>query len=128
MGDRDHGHLKSLLASKNAEVLQSLLLRLTPELTSASRQIERLNAEILAHSARASNLHTRLLQAFDTLDESQRSHARELGDVENKYARLDRRFRKQTNALKTCAAEKDDLKESVLELVEKGLFPIIRFR
>jgi hypothetical protein len=77
---------------------------------------------VLVHSTRASNLHTRLLHAFDALDESQRNHAQELRDLEKKYIRLERRYHRQTVALHTCAAEKDDLRESVLELVEKGMF------
>jgi hypothetical protein len=75
---------------------------------------------MLAQSARSSNLQARVIQTLDVLDETQRSHAGEIKDLEHKYAGLNRRFQKHRNALTATEAERDDLKDSVLELVEKG--------
>lgn len=80
-----------------------------------------MNVEILAHVARESNLQTRLLQTLDVLDEAQRTHASELKDLEQKYARLHQRFQRYVATISAFEAERDDLKESVLELVEKGM-------
>ncbi|KAF9444506.1 hypothetical protein P691DRAFT_620740, partial [Macrolepiota fuliginosa MF-IS2] len=82
-------------------------------------QIERLNAKILAYSAQNSNFQTRLLQTLDILDETQRNHATELKDMEHNYSRLNQRLQRHKASFVTLETERDDLKESVLALVEK---------
>lgn len=79
----------------------------------------------MAYSARTSNLQTRLLQTFDALDESQRTHARELEEIERKYVRLERRSGRHAAILNASETERAELRESVLELVEKGVIVFI---
>jgi hypothetical protein len=47
-------------------------------------------------------------------------------DLERKHARLRSRFEKQRDALVNSELEKTDLKDSVLQLVEKGPLSYIR--
>ncbi|KXN86487.1 hypothetical protein AN958_10021 [Leucoagaricus sp. SymC.cos] len=100
MGEGYYHDLDNLLAQKDEE-------------------IDRLNATIVVYSSRTSNLQTRLLHTLDALDENRRRHTDEVKDLDQKYIRLDRRLRKHKKALATYEAERDDLKESVLELCEK---------
>lgn len=79
----------------------------------------------MAYSARSSNLQTRLLQTLDALDETQRTHARELEEVEQKYVHLERRSQRHVAILKASETERGELRESVLELVEKGVILFI---
>lgn len=79
----------------------------------------------MAYSARSSNLQTRLLQTLDALDETQRIHARELEEVERKYVHLERRSQRHVAILNASETERGELRESVLELVEKGVILFI---
>ena len=73
----------------------------------------------------------RLLSALDTLDAIQASHRVELREETHAKERLSKKLDQYLDFVRSVEAEKDDLRDAVIQLVEKGgslvcFFPIDR--
>ncbi|TFK52119.1 hypothetical protein OE88DRAFT_1508222 [Heliocybe sulcata] len=93
--------------------------QLTALLDAKDTQIARLELESRAFAARASHLRTRLLATLDTLDSQHLHHRHELSDFEHKLTSLRAKLSKAVARAREAEAERDDMREAVVELVEK---------
>ncbi|TFK39645.1 hypothetical protein BDQ12DRAFT_63224 [Crucibulum laeve] len=92
--------LTSLLAEKNEQILQ-------------------LEAKIQAYNARTSHIQTRLLSTLDTLDLMQNTHAEELKSLAQEKRQLEVKLGQYVQIVKSAETERDDMRDAVLQLVEK---------
>ncbi|GJJ08483.1 hypothetical protein Clacol_002701 [Clathrus columnatus] len=77
-------------------------------------------AQILALDTHCSNLNSRLISALDSIDAIRLSHKQELDDLQHRMHILDARFQMMKNRVKLAEMERDELREGVERLVEKG--------
>jgi hypothetical protein len=87
-------------------------------------QIEYLESQLQAHIARASLIQSRLLSTLDTLDALQTSHNLELASETQAKQRLSEKLDRYIDFVQAAEIEKDDLRDAVIQLVEKGGFRI----
>lgn len=88
-----------------------------------------------AYSARASTAQTRLLKTIDVLDALRSQHALEISAAEHEKVKLVHEVDRWRSVVKNVEVEKDELKDVVEDLIEKGtsralvldLFPNIQF-
>jgi hypothetical protein len=73
--------------------------------------------------ARTSHLQTQLLSALDTLDASRTSHAHELASEIRTRADISDKLARYVAVVRAVESERDDLKDAVTQLVEKGGCP-----
>jgi len=85
-------------------------------------RIERLELEVQAFAARASHIQSRFLATLDTLDELQEKHRLELSEMTEEITALRAKLSRYVSRVKEAEAERDDMREAVVELVEKGGF------
>jgi len=83
--------------------------------------MQTLETRIQAYITRVSQLQTRLLSTLDTLDQVKNSQAQELIPVERENARLKAQLNRYLAVVKAAEAERDDLRDAVLRLIEKGM-------
>jgi hypothetical protein len=83
-------------------------------------QKAQLRVAMNAFQARASHLQSRLLMTLDTLDALQLSHREELKALAEAKQALGARFQMIKEELDSALDERDDMREAVLKLVEKG--------
>lgn len=70
--------------------------------------------------AYCSNLNTRLIAAFDAIDAVRLGHKQELEDLQRRIHILHARCRALKHQVKFAEAERDELREGVERLIEKG--------
>lgn len=78
-----------------------------------------------AYSARASTAHTRLLKTIDVLDALRSQHALEISAEEEAKTKLMQEVNGWRSVVKNLEAEKDELKDVVEDLIEKGVSKIL---
>lgn len=83
-------------------------------------QISQLEAQVRAYAARTSHIQNRLLATFDVLDNIQYSHAAELTSETRAKERLSDKLDRYIDVVQAAEMEKDDLRDAVNQLVEKG--------
>lgn len=66
-------------------------------------------------------MHVRLLATFDTIDELQSMHSEELAVFSRDKATLEKRTRTMRHQLEEALDERDDMRDAVERLAEKGL-------
>ena len=115
---RKQNHTASILADREEQVRQGVVVNITSAYTIF--QIEKLGVLIQAYRARISHIQTRLLSTFDILHELRSSHARELSSETRAKERLSDKLDLYVDVVKAAEIERDDLKDAVLQLVEKG--------
>ena len=74
-----------------------------------------------AYSARASTAHTRLLKTIDVLDALRSQHALEISAEEQAKMKLVQEVNRWRGVAKGLEVEKDELKDVVEDLIEKGM-------
>ncbi|EMD38747.1 hypothetical protein CERSUDRAFT_92784 [Gelatoporia subvermispora B] len=82
-------------------------------------QIAKLGLQLDAYIAHASHIQARLLSTLDTLDALQASHTREVVAEQQVSERLSRKLQRLMEHVKETDREKDDMRDAVLQLVEK---------
>ena len=70
--------------------------------------------------AHRSNIQTRLVATFDALDELQSTHTLEIGQLHQQVHKLREKARASKARAKAAEAERDEMREDVEKLVEKG--------
>jgi len=83
-------------------------------------KIEILESRIQAYTTRVSQLQTRLLSTLDALDQVKSLQEQELVPVEHENALLKAQLHQYLAVVKAAEAERDDMRDAVLKLVEKG--------
>jgi hypothetical protein len=115
----NRSEISALLKEKDATVrgiLQNyLFLTFDP-------QIAYLECQVQAYISRTSHIHARLLSTLDTLDSLQASHNLELVSEANAKERLSGKLHRYIDFVREAEVEKDDLRDAVIQLVEKGGF------
>lgn len=79
-----------------------------------------LEARLEAYSARASTAQTRLLKTIDVLDALRSQHALEISAEEQAKMKLVHEVDRLRSVAKNLEVEKDELKDVVEDLIEKG--------
>lgn len=102
--------------SKGASIISSS----TPLGLIASMQIETLELQIQAYAAFTSHIQGRLLAALDAINDLKSIHTRELASTTQTNAKLVRKLARYQEKLNTVDIERDDLRDAVVQLVEKG--------
>lgn len=75
-----------------------------------------------AYNTRTSHIQSRLLSTLDTLDAVQSSHVEELDSERRAREVLHDRLGRYIDIANVSETEKDDLRDAVIKLVEKGGF------
>ncbi|KAI0028892.1 hypothetical protein K488DRAFT_73397 [Vararia minispora EC-137] len=83
-------------------------------------RLEELKLERDAWASRASVLQARLLSTIDALSSASIKHEQEIADAQRMQDALHVRVSAARAALATSEAERDDMRDAVLQLVEKG--------
>jgi ERCC4-type nuclease len=118
--------LSQELAQKDEQV--SFLFPFHPSsLTHTSSQIASLESRIQAHTQRTTHIHTRLLSTLDTLDAIQYTHAQEMSAVVKGKKRAEEALKRYVGVVKSAEVERDDMRDAVLKLVEKGALYVLFF-
>lgn len=89
-------------------------------ITFCPRQIATLETRLEAYTARASTAHTRLLKTIDVLDALRSQHALEISAEEQAKLKLVHEVDRWRSVAKNLEVEKDELKDVVEDLIEKG--------
>jgi chromosome segregation ATPase len=84
------------------------------------RQIYRLKTSLTTLDARTSHLHVRLLETLNTLDCIQSVHSEELDTLAREKFELEQKLRMLQLQLDEATDERDDMRDAVERLVEKG--------
>lgn len=87
-----------------------------------------LESQLQAYAAQTPLLRTRLSIALDTMDELQRTHAEELAAAHEDQERLAIRLDAYADHTKALEVERDDMRDVVLELIQKGRGRMSHFR
>jgi len=87
-----------------------------------SPQISYLENQVQAYISQTSHIQTRLLSTLDTLDAMQVLHNRELAAETHAKERLSDKLDRYIGFVQAAEVEKDDLRDAVVQLVEKGGF------
>ena len=83
-------------------------------------QIFNLETQLQAFAARTSNIQSRLLSTLDTLDILRHSHTIELTSETKAKEKLSDRLDHYIDYVKAVESERDDLRDAVALLIEKG--------
>jgi chromosome segregation ATPase len=83
-------------------------------------KIQTLESRIQAYTTRVSQLQTQLLSTLDALDQVKNLQEQELVPVERENARLKAQLNRYLAVVKAAEAERDDMQDAVLKLIEKG--------
>ena len=83
-------------------------------------KISLLESHSSTYTAHISVLQNRLLAAFDTLDSTQNVHAQELAALKEQMARLKEQLDHYVYLFKDVETERDDMRDAIMQLVEKG--------
>ncbi|KAG6374509.1 hypothetical protein JVT61DRAFT_4553 [Boletus reticuloceps] len=90
-------------------------------------RVATLETRLEAYSARASTAHIRLLKTIDVLDSLRTQHALEISAEEQAKLKLVQEVNRWRNMAKDLEVEKDELKDVVEDLIEKGMLEISLF-
>lgn len=83
-------------------------------------QIRHVEAQLQAFKGRVSHVQARLLSTLDALDSLQSTHATELEEALQTEERLKGRLNRYGDIAQVAELERDDLRDAVIQLVEKG--------
>ena len=119
---RRRDQLEILLAKKDEQVRIFFSLQKDPGLYiySIYIKIQSLESRIQAYTTRVSQLQTQLLSTLDALDRVKNLQEQELVSVERENARLKAQLDRYLAVVKAAEAERDDMQDAVLKLIEKG--------
>lgn len=85
-------------------------------------QIEHLRAQLSAREKQCFISQTKMLETLDALDNRQTSHAHELQAAEQKIGILARKLEEYESVVREAEKVRDDYREVVLQLIDKGGF------
>jgi hypothetical protein len=85
-------------------------------------QLAPLDLQLEAYITRISQLQARLRFTVDTLDTMQNAHIQELATHIQGSVSLSEGLERYAGHVRAIEVEKDDLKDAVLQLIERGLF------
>lgn len=121
MGRKNYEQQVSVAVKEKDDHVRCILRSIHPILINFRAQIAYLESQIQAHAARASHINTRLLSTLDTLDVLQAAHDKELASEVRAKERLGVKLDRYIDFTRSSEIEKEDMKEAVLLLVEKGV-------